>query len=156
MSLMDQYKKKLVSAEQAASVVKSGDLVEYGSFLGMVRACDKALAARKGELKDVIVRSCVTAYAPEVLLADPKGETFTWVSWHYSGADRKFADKGIPMYYTPIKYSEVPRLCRPRGTTSMSSCSRSTPWTSTASSTSGPSAPCPRRSASGPRSSSWK
>ena len=53
MSLMDQYKKKLVTAEQAARVVKSGDWVEYGSFLGMVRACDKALAARKGELKDV-------------------------------------------------------------------------------------------------------
>ena len=93
MSLMDQYKKKLVSAEQAARVVKSGDWVEYGSFLGMVRACDKALAARKGELKDVKVRSCVTAYAPEVVLADPKGEVFTWVSWHFSGADRKFADK---------------------------------------------------------------
>ena len=81
----------------------------------MVRACDKALAARKGELKDVIIRSCVTAYAPEVLLADPKGETFTWVSWHFSGADRKFADKGIPMYYTPIKYCEVPRLSRTEG-----------------------------------------
>jgi butyryl-CoA:acetate CoA-transferase len=115
MSLMDKYKKKLVTAEQAAKVVKSGDFVEYGSFLGMVRACDKALAARKGELKDVIVRSCVTAYAPEVLLADPKGETFTWVSWHFSGADRKFADKGIPMYYTPIKYCEVPRLSRSEG-----------------------------------------
>ena len=115
MSLMDLYKKKLVTAEQAAKVVKSGDFVEYGSFLGMVRACDKALAARKGELKDVIVRSCVTAYAPDVLLADPKGETFTWVSWHYSGADRKFADKGIPMWYTPIKYCEVPRLSRTEG-----------------------------------------
>src|SRR5512143_1434278 len=105
MSLTDQYKKKLVSAEQAARVVKSGDFVEYGSFLGMVRACDKALAARKGELKDVLVRSCVTAYAPEVLLADPKGETFTWVSWHFSGADRKFSDKVVPMFFTLINYS---------------------------------------------------
>jgi len=34
MSLMDLYKKKLVTAEQAAKVVKSGDFVEYGSFLG--------------------------------------------------------------------------------------------------------------------------
>ncbi|HEX7504840.1 MAG TPA: hypothetical protein VF336_06205, partial [Syntrophales bacterium] len=69
MSVMDMYKKKQTTAEQAAKVVKSGDFVEYGSFLGMVRACDKALAARKGELKDVMIRSCVTAYAPEVLLA---------------------------------------------------------------------------------------
>lgn len=112
MSLMDLYKQKLVTADEAARVVKSGDWVEYGSFLGMVRACDKALANRKGELKDVIVRSCVTAYLPEVVVADPKSETFTWCSWHFSGADRKFADKGMPVYYNPIIYHEVPRYCR--------------------------------------------
>lgn len=112
MGRLDEYRKKLVTAEQAARVVRSGDWVEYGSFLGMVRACDKALAARKDELSDVKVRSCVTAYAPEVILADPKGETFMWNSWHYSGADRKFADKGVPVYYTPVKYSEVPKYVR--------------------------------------------
>ncbi len=112
MSLMDEYKRKLVTPEGAAGIVKNGDWVEYGSFLGMVRACDKALAKRKGELRDVKVRSCVTAYLPEVVVADPKGESFTWVSWHFSGADRKFADKGIPVYYTPVKYSEVPRYVR--------------------------------------------
>jgi butyryl-CoA:acetate CoA-transferase len=112
MSLSEDYKGKLVTAEKAVSVVKSGDWVEYGSFLGMVRACDKALAQRKGELKDVLVRSCVTAYLPEVVVADPKGESFVWNSWHFSGADRKFADKGVPVYYTPVKYSEVPRYVR--------------------------------------------
>ena len=112
MSLREAYKKKLVTAAQAVGLVKSGNWVEYGSFTGMVRACDKALAQRKGELRDVKVRSCVTAYLPEVVAADPKGEAFTWVSWHFSGADRKFADKGVPVYYTPIKYSEVPRIVR--------------------------------------------
>jgi len=112
MSLMDQYKQKLTTADEAVRLVKSGDWVEYGSFLGMVRACDKALAKRKDELKDVKVRSCVTAYLPEVVVADPTGEHFTWVSWHFSGADRKFYDKGVPVYYTPIIYHEVPRYCR--------------------------------------------
>jgi butyryl-CoA:acetate CoA-transferase len=112
MGGLDEYREKLVTAEQAARVVRSGDWVEYGSFLGMVRACDKALAARKGELSDVKVRSCVTAYAPEVILADPAGESFSWHSWHFSGADRKFADKGVPVYYTPVKYSEVPKYVR--------------------------------------------
>ena len=112
MGLMEDYKAKLVTAEVAVRVVKSGDWVEYGSFLGMVRACDKALAKRKDELKNVLVRSCVTAYLPEVVVADPKGESFVWNSWHFSGADRKFADKGVPVYYTPLKYSELPRYVR--------------------------------------------
>ncbi len=112
MGLMDEYKRKRVTADQAARVIKSGDWVEYGQFTGMVRSLDKALAKRKDELKDVKIRSCVTAYVPEVLQADPKGESFVWHSWHFSGADRKFADKGVPVYYTPIKYSEVPRYVR--------------------------------------------
>jgi butyryl-CoA:acetate CoA-transferase len=110
--MMQEYKRKLVSADQAVSVIKSGDWVEYGQFTGMVRACDKALAERKGELKDVKIRNTVTAYLPEVLQADPEGESFVWNSWHFSGADRRFADKGVPVYYTPIKYSEVPRYVR--------------------------------------------
>jgi len=112
MGQMDEYKKKLVTAEKAVQVVQSGDWVEYGEFTGMVRSLDKALAKRKDELKDVNIRSTVTAYAPEVILADPKGEVFTWNSWHFSGADRRFADKGVPVYYIPIKYSEVPRYVR--------------------------------------------
>jgi acyl-CoA hydrolase len=46
MSLSEDYKGKLVTAEKAVRIVKSGNWVEYGSFLGMVRACDKALAQR--------------------------------------------------------------------------------------------------------------
>ena len=112
MGRIEEYKKKLVTAEKAVQVVQSGDWVEYGEFTGMVRSLDKALAKRKGELKDVNIRSTVTAYAPEVILADPTGEAFTWNSWHFSGADRRFADKGVPVYYIPIKYSEVPRYVR--------------------------------------------
>ena len=112
MGRIEEYKKKLVTAEKAVQVVQSGDWVEYGEFTGMVRSLDKALAKRKDELKNVNIRSTVTAYAPEVILADPTGEAFTWNSWHFSGADRRFADKGVPVYYIPIKYSEVPRYVR--------------------------------------------
>ncbi|OPY90276.1 MAG: Succinyl-CoA:coenzyme A transferase [Syntrophaceae bacterium PtaU1.Bin231] len=112
MGWMDEYRRKLVSAEQAVQAVKSGDWVEYGEFTGMPRALDKALAGRKDSLRDVKIRSTVTAYLPEVLQADATGEHFTWHSWHFSGADRRFADKGVPVYYIPIKYSEVPRYVR--------------------------------------------
>lgn len=112
MSLMKEYKKKLVTADQAVRVVKSGDWIDYGSFTGTVRCLDKALAKRKDDLKDIKIWSCVTAYMPEVMVVDPQGETFTWNSWHMSGVDRRMADKGTPVYYSPIRYSEVPRLVR--------------------------------------------
>ncbi|MBI4282864.1 MAG: hypothetical protein HY663_00150 [Chloroflexi bacterium] len=52
----EEYNKKLVSAETAAKAVKSGDRVIFyqgGRLLG------PALAARKNELRNVIIHSCV-------------------------------------------------------------------------------------------------
>ena len=46
MDLKEIYASKLVSAEQAAAVVKSGDWVDYGWTTGTPVAVDKALAAR--------------------------------------------------------------------------------------------------------------
>ncbi|MEN6389872.1 MAG: acetyl-CoA hydrolase/transferase C-terminal domain-containing protein [Syntrophomonas sp.] len=114
MSLADQYRQKLVSAEEAVKVVKSGDWVDYGEFNGQVRDLDKALAARKDELRDVKIWSCVNPYPTEVNVVDPTGESFVWHSWHFSGGDRKVAKTGKPVYYSSIKYSEVPRYVRER------------------------------------------
>lgn len=112
MDLIAEYKKKLVSADEAVGIVKSGDWIDYGSFCGTVDSLDKALARRRDELKDVKIWSTVSPRIPAVMAADPTGEVFTWNSWHMSGIDRRLADKGTPVYYTPIRYSEVPRLVR--------------------------------------------
>ncbi len=53
MSIMDEYNKKLITAEQAAALVKSGDWVQYGEFAMQPVEIDAALAKRKDELKDV-------------------------------------------------------------------------------------------------------
>ena len=50
-----QYQEKLKTAETAAKIVKSGDVVFMGEFVQNVEAMDAALAARKNELKDVII-----------------------------------------------------------------------------------------------------
>lgn len=112
MDLMGEYRKKLVSADKAVKVVKSGDWIDYASFTGTVRCLDRALAKRKDELNDIKIWSCVTAYMPAVMEVDPKGETFTWHSWHMSGVDRRMLDAGSPVFYSPIRYSEVPRYVR--------------------------------------------
>jgi butyryl-CoA:acetate CoA-transferase len=112
-SFIDEYKSKLVTADEAVKVVKSGDWVDYGSFCGQVRALDKALAKRKDELRDVKIWSLVNPYPTEVNVVDPVGDSFVWHSWHLSGGDRKIAATK-PVYYSSIKYSELPRYIRER------------------------------------------
>ena len=54
---MENYKSKIVTAEAAvAAAVKDGDWVDYGFGGGFPELLDKALAARKGHLRDVKIR----------------------------------------------------------------------------------------------------
>ena len=105
------YQKKLTSAAEAVKVVKSGDWVDYGWCTNHPYTLDKALAARQNELKDVKVRGGVTMWMPEICKAEDAGEHFTWHSWHCSGIDRKIIAKGMG-YFSPMRYSELPRFYR--------------------------------------------
>ena len=105
------YQQKLTTAEEAVKVVKSGDWVDYGWCTNHPIALDKALAARKDELRDVKVRGGVTMWMPEIAKADDAGEHFTWNSWHCSGVDRKIISKGMG-FFSPMRYSELPRFYR--------------------------------------------
>ena len=55
MNIQELYASKLVSAETAAAVVKSGDWVDYGWCVGTPVTVDKAIAKRLPELTDVDV-----------------------------------------------------------------------------------------------------
>lgn len=109
---MEEYRQKLVTADEAVKAIKSGDWIDMGGFTAMVRSLDKALAKRKNELTDIKVWSVVTAYTPEIMQADPTGEVFTWNSWHFSSADRKLAATGTPVYYAPFRFCEISRYYR--------------------------------------------
>ena len=105
------YQQKLTTPEQAVKVVESGAWVDYGWCTNHPVALDRALAARKDELRDVKVRGGVTMWMPEIAKADDAGEHFTWHSWHCSGIDRKIIGKGMG-YFSPMRYSELPRFYR--------------------------------------------
>ncbi|MEA1960947.1 MAG: acetyl-CoA hydrolase/transferase C-terminal domain-containing protein [Bacillota bacterium] len=107
-----QYLQKKVSAEEAVAVIKCGDWVDYGAICGQIRVLDEALAKRSEELEEVKIWSLLTMYQPKVIEADPKGEHFIWHSWHMSGLDRKIASSGRPVYYSSMRYSEIPRYVR--------------------------------------------
>lgn len=108
LTWVDEYKKKLVSADEAAKVVKSGDWVEYAFGLACSDAFDKALAKRKDELNDVKIRCDIGAYPHHTLEAS--NEVFTWNSWHVSGHDKAWINKGL--YYIPMKFHELPFMTR--------------------------------------------
>ncbi len=112
MEHISEYRKKLVSADEAVRVVKSGDWIDYGTINAQVVILDQALAKRKDELEDVKVWSLLALRSPEIAEVDPEGESFIWHSWHLSGLDRKIAGRGWPVYYSSIRYSELPRYVR--------------------------------------------
>lgn len=115
MGYAEEYQKKLVSADEAVKVVKSGDWVDYGWCNGTADALDRALAKRTDELTDVNVRGGILMKLPAIFEREDAGEHFTWNSWHMSGIERKLIHRGCA-YYAPIRYSELPRYYRESNT----------------------------------------
>jgi len=114
MALFDwtaEYKKKLVTADEAAKVVKSGDWIEYAFGMAASDAFDAALAKRHDELTDIKIRCDIGAY-PHYTAASNKypDEVFTWNSWHVSAHDKEWMHKGL--YYIPMTFHENPKMTR--------------------------------------------
>lgn len=103
MNFIEEYKRKLRTAEEAVSCVKSGDWIDYTSSLGKPVLLDRALAMRKDELYDVKIRGNLLQGPLEVVEADPSQEHFIYHTWHCSSYERKLCDKGL-CYYIPMVF----------------------------------------------------
>ncbi|MCC8126736.1 MAG: butyryl-CoA:acetate CoA-transferase [Clostridiales bacterium] len=115
MDFKKMYAEKLVSADAAAAVVKSGDWVDYGWATGTPVAVDAAIAKRMPELTDVNFRGGILMWAPEIFKIENPAEHLTWNSWHMGGIERKAIAQGFA-FYAPIRYSELPRYYRESAT----------------------------------------
>jgi len=111
MSYKEEYQKKLVSPEKAVKVVKSGDWIDYGFGHTKPIGLDKALAARKDELKDINIRVVLSLSQQACIEADPDGDVFTLQDWHFSGYSRKLHDRGR-CYYHPMIFRNQPLFYR--------------------------------------------
>ena len=112
---MENYKSKIVTAEAAiAAAVKDGDWVDYGFGGGFPELLDKALAARKGHLRDVKIRGgLVIRPRIEVVEADPEQESFSYYSWHIGDYERKLQTRGL-VKFMPVVLRLLPTLYRQR------------------------------------------
>ncbi len=111
MGFEAEYSKKLVSADEAVKVVKSGDWVDFGWCVTTPEALDKALAKRIDELYDVKFRGGILTKPLAMFEREDAGEHFVWNSWHMSGYERKMCGQGLA-YYMPLRYSELPGYYR--------------------------------------------
>ena len=103
MNVYEEYKKKLVSAEEAVKIVKSGDWVDYSQTCSFPEDLDAALAARRDELEDVNVRNAISMKPVQVVEQDPDQKAFTYNLWHCSGIDRKYVDQARA-FYSPMLF----------------------------------------------------
>lgn len=106
-----EYKNKLKTPEEAVKVVKNGDWVDYNFGLNMPKLLDNALAARKKELQNIKVRGLLAMSPLQIVESDINRDTFTYLSWHLSGYDRKLHDRGL-CDYIPMVYRNMPALYR--------------------------------------------
>lgn len=105
MSYLQEYRSKLRSAAEAVKVVKSGDIVHYGEFAMASHVLDEALAQRRDELSDVVIRTVSNLFPPKTVLSDPEKEHFILHESFMSGATRKLHDQDMG-YHLPITYHE--------------------------------------------------
>ncbi|MFZ5647668.1 MAG: acetyl-CoA hydrolase/transferase family protein [Bacillota bacterium] len=108
---LEEYKSKLVTADDAVKVVKSGDWVGYSHFACTPKVLDEALAKRKDELTDVKIRGVCAVHPVKVALADPENRHFIYNSGFFSGNDRKLQDQGLS-FHIPGLYAESPICVR--------------------------------------------
>lgn len=100
-----------VTAEEAAALVKSGMWLDYFGSISQPGLFDTALAARKGELDGVKIRSVISTRPHAVAECDPEGRHFQMLSWHFGGYDRAKHDAGR-CHYIPLNLGEVPDYYR--------------------------------------------
>lgn len=110
--IMKDYRNKIVTPETAARAVRSGDWVDYGFGAGFPELMDKALAARKDELRDVRIRGgLVIRPRIETVECDPEQSTFSYYSWHIGDYERKLQSRGL-VKFLPVALRLLPELYR--------------------------------------------
>lgn len=105
------YKDKLISADEAASYVKSGDKLFYSEFVLFPEVLDEALAKRIHLLNNIDLRSLCFTRVPKVVEADPKREHVIMNDWHFTAVSRRLHDANM-CNYIPLSYHQGPRTIR--------------------------------------------
>ncbi|OQY28199.1 MAG: 4-hydroxybutyrate CoA-transferase [Candidatus Cloacimonetes bacterium 4572_55] len=108
MKWLQRYQERIVSAEDAVGVIRSGDRVYVGGGCAMPHSLVKALVQRSDELEDVEITHILTI--GEAPYADPKHEKSFRVRNFFIGGNLRKAVQDGRADYVPIFLAEIPRL----------------------------------------------
>ena len=108
-TLAEEYKKKLITADDAAAMVKPGYRIHFGLGCGSVVDIDEALAKRADELRDVEIVSTVAIRKEpfKVYQATTSNDQVRFASAHFSAFDRQMCKDGR-CWYIPMLFNELP------------------------------------------------
>ncbi len=108
-SLEKHYKEKLITADQAAALVRPGDRVHFGLGCGQVVDIDAALAKQADKLSQVTIFSTASLIDKpfKIYEATTSNSQVRFVSAHYGPADRHMSDAGR-CAYLPMMFRELP------------------------------------------------
>ncbi|HUN55571.1 MAG TPA: acetyl-CoA hydrolase/transferase C-terminal domain-containing protein [Smithella sp.] len=106
-----EYQEKLISADEAASLVKSGDKIFYSEFVLFPEVLDEALAKRIHLLKNIDLRSVCFTRVPKIVEADPERKRVIMNDWHFGTTSRRLHDANM-CNYIPLSYHQGPRTIR--------------------------------------------
>lgn len=111
--MLNHYSSKCVTPETAVEkAVRDGDWVDYGFGGGYPELLDRALAKRKGQVKEVKIRGGLVIHPRiEVVEADPEQESFHYYSWHIGDYERKLQSRGL-CEFMPMILRSLPDLYR--------------------------------------------
>ena len=106
----EEYKKKLITAEQAAALVKDGDRVSYGLGCAAPYDIDIEIGKRAKELHGVeIVATTVVKDEPyAAYLNSDSNEQIRFATAHMNGFERKMSKDGR-CWFIPILFNELPK-----------------------------------------------
>ena len=108
-NLAEEYRKKLITADQAAAMVENDSRIHFGLGCGSVVDIDAALAKRADELHGVQIISTVAIRDEpfQVYQATTSNEQVKFASAHFSSHDRLMSKNGR-CWYIPMMFNELP------------------------------------------------
>jgi acyl-CoA hydrolase len=111
MPVQKLLKQKLKSASDVASLVKNGDILDFGFGITQPDLFDTALAEQKDRLENVTIRNALSVKPMRSVESDPEQQHFQWQNWHFSGYDRNKFTQGL-VSYIPFNFGEGPEIYR--------------------------------------------
>lgn len=91
---LNEYNSKVISGQEATSLIKSGNHIHMGGSANIAAIIDKYLAQRVDELEDIKVNTYLDTVNYKICEADPEGKIFQWVSGFLLGPVRGLSKKG--------------------------------------------------------------